>query len=47
VLDNETHTVVSPVVEDGRITHVYAMRNPTSSNLDYETHLTRSRSRGS
>ena len=42
VLDNQTHTAVSLVVEGGRITHVYAMRNPNKlQRLDHETQLTR------
>jgi hypothetical protein len=35
-------TVVSVAVEDGRITHVYAMRNPTKlERLGQEAELTR------
>jgi hypothetical protein len=42
LLDDETHTAVSLVVEDGRITHVYAVRNPNKLHrLDHEVHLTR------
>jgi len=41
-LDGEPNTAVSIVVEDGRVTHVYAVRNPHKlQRLDRTTPLTR------
>ena len=41
-LDGEDATVVSLVIEDGRITRIYAMRNPHKlTRLDAEAELSR------
>ena len=41
-LDGELDTVVSLVIEDGRITRIYAVRNPHKlARLDEEAQLSR------